>query len=533
MSIPAICHNAHYLFEDGVLEFDSPVEIHVTRFGENMTKINTDWVSSYPNYDISFINPDSYSVFINCNEPISSPHREENLAVIANHQQYDLILTSDKDILEKCPNAVLFPYGTTWLNKGRIDHENSIGHYSPIIDELHKDKKFEVSFLSSFHSRNVEGYHVRKDLWIQKESISIPKLFYSSPRMILPNAPDWYIERIAPFIENPLPEDKKEILFNSQFHVSIESTRFENYFTEKLIDALITKTVPIYWGCTNIQDFFNPNGIIQVSNTNDMIIKINSLTPETYENMLPHIEENFERAKEYAGSFAERVKEKILEDIPKGPLPPKSKKKETDKEKVLNIDDIEKELTIGILSLTERENTLNNLLNHLNRITADNNRGKVEIVVNVDSGEKSVGQKRNEVLEHAKGKFVCYIDDDDMVDENYINIILNTIEENSDLDCIGFSGMYYVNGNPTMLFKHANEYGGHYKDEQGVQHRPVNHLNPVRTELAQQIKFPEKNFGEDSDYCDRLLESGLVKNEVVIDKVMYHYYWNSELTRTH
>ena len=52
-------------------------------------------------------------------------------------------------------------------------------------------------------------------------------------------------------------------------------------------------------------------------------------------------------------------------------------------------------------------------------------------------------------------------------------------------------------------------------------------------ELAQQIGFPEKNFGEDSDYCDRLLESGLLKNEVILDKVMYHYLCNSELTRTH
>ena len=37
--IPAKCLHAHYLFEDGVLEFDEPVEIHVSRFGPNMQKI--------------------------------------------------------------------------------------------------------------------------------------------------------------------------------------------------------------------------------------------------------------------------------------------------------------------------------------------------------------------------------------------------------------------------------------------------------------------------------------------------------------
>jgi len=84
-----------------------------------------------------------------------------------------------------------------------------------------------------------------------------------------------------------------------------------------------------------------------------------------------------------------------------------------------------------------------------------------------------------------------------------------------------------------MIFKHANVYGGHYKDSAGIQHRPINHLNPVRTEIAQRVGFPEKNFGEDSDYCDRLFDTGLLKNEVILDKVMYHYYWASEVTRTH
>ena len=92
--------------------------------------------------------------------------------------------------------------------------------------------------------------------------------------------------------------------------------------------------------------------------------------------------------------------------------------------------------------------------------------------------------------------------------------------------------MYYINGKLVMLFKHANEYGGHYWKE-GIQYRPVNHLNPVRTELAQQIGFPDKNHGEDSDYCDKLFESGLLKNEVILDTVMYHYFFSEEESRTH
>ena len=181
----------------------------------------------------------------------------------------------------------------------------------------------------------------------------------------------------------------------------------------------------------------------------------------------------------------------------------------------------------------ERKAYLNRLLNFINQHTSVEDKAKIEIIVNSDDGTKSVGQKRNEVLDSASGKFVCFVDDDDLIDHSYVRTILDIIENNEDLDCIGFSGMYYVDGKEVMLFKHANEYGGHYKDAMGVQHRPVNHLNPVRTEYARQIRFPEKDFGEDSDYCDRLLESGLIKNEVIINKIMYHYLWSEEGSRTH
>jgi len=546
MSIPAICHNAHYLFEGGVSEFDIPVEIHVTRFSDNMKKISSQEsefelkVSNYPNYNIPFHHPSSFRVFINCNEPATSPHRETNEVVVVNHEQYDLILTSEKSIIENCPNAIFFPYGTTWLNKGGIDDENSLGVYSDTLDVLQDNKDFSLSFLCSFHLRLLEGYEIRKNLWKNKNHITIPKRFYSSKRMIIPNAPEWYVQQLEPYKGYNLPGDNKEILFNSQFHLSIESTKCENYFTEKLIDALITKTVPVYWGCNNIGDFFNERGIISINSSEDAIEKVNQLTFESYEEMKPYIEENFILAKEYASSFAKRVKKTIEENITDekmhqlkhlSPVPFPLQSGSVD---VCDREPNQKILTIGIPSLNERKESLNELLIFMNSNTNKENRqkSKVEIIVNIDDGEKTVGQKRNEILQQAKGKFICYVDDDDKIDEEYINLILKTIEENPELDCIGFTGMYYVNGEPTMLFKHAKEYGGHYKKE-GIQYRPVNHLNPVRTELAQQIGFPEKNFGEDSDYCDRLLESGLVKNEVILDKVMYHYLWNSELTRTH
>ena len=200
-------------------------------------------------------------------------------------------------------------------------------------------------------------------------------------------------------------------------------------------------------------------------------------------------------------------------------------------------DEVEDEkflLSVGIVTLKEREEKLLRLVNKLREHATTDNMEKVELLINSDEGQKPVGQKRNEVLHRAKGRFICFIDDDDLVSDSYINTIVNLIRDNPKLDCIGFTGVFYNNDKPSMTFKHANMYRGNYKDSEGTQYRPANHLNPVRTDIAKQIGFPEKNFGEDSDYSDSLLRSNLIQNEVVIEnEVMYHYLFSKQESKTH
>lgn len=49
------------------------------------------------------------------------------------------------------------------------------------------------------------------------------------------------------------------------FSIIIENNSVDNYFTEKLLNCFAVGTVPIYLGCPNIGEFFNRNGIIEVS----------------------------------------------------------------------------------------------------------------------------------------------------------------------------------------------------------------------------------------------------------------------------
>jgi hypothetical protein len=56
--------------------------------------------------------------------------------------------------------------------------------------------------------------------------------------------------------------DKKDGLFPYKYTLVVENTKKENYLTEKLIDAILSETLPIYWGCPNVFDFFSEKSII-------------------------------------------------------------------------------------------------------------------------------------------------------------------------------------------------------------------------------------------------------------------------------
>ena len=45
-----------------------------------------------------------------------------------------------------------------------------------------------------------------------------------------------------------------------RFHICIENYSFDHYFSEKIIHPLLNNTVPIYWGCKKITEYF-PNKI--------------------------------------------------------------------------------------------------------------------------------------------------------------------------------------------------------------------------------------------------------------------------------
>jgi hypothetical protein len=85
-----------------------------------------------------------------------------------------------------------------------------------------------------------------------------------------------------------------------------------DYFTEKLIDCFLTGTVPIYLGPKQVENYFDPNGIIFFNGDEDLPNILNELTSELYDSKIESIKKNFELAKEYM--FPEKIIQKFLEE---------------------------------------------------------------------------------------------------------------------------------------------------------------------------------------------------------------------------
>ena len=165
----------------------------------------------------------------------------------------------------------------------------------------------------------------------------------------------------------------------------------------------------------------------------------------------------------------------------------------------------------------------NVLLNHLNYlIKKDKYENDVEILFIEDQKQMTIGDKRQRLLEMAKGQMICYIDDDDWVPSYYLKKILEVIKP--DVDCIGFKIDCNINGKQESAIA-SNIYDCWCEDRDGYKHcRTPYHKTPVKRSIALQIGFNrDMRFGEDALYSKQLKQSGLIKKEEFIPFVLYKY----------
>lgn len=203
--------------------------------------------------------------------------------VIKNKELFDVILTWDDKVLNNCENALYLPFGHTWLKPDQYEKNN--------------DKKFEISHLCGNLLKSY-GHSMRHELMARKNEIKIPTNFYQT-------IGDRYNIDDARF-------GKETVFASSQYGIAIENFSHRGFFSEKILDCFLLKTIPIYWGCSNIGDFFDIEGIITFENVDDLIYKVNNLDKDFYNSKKEIIKKNWLSALDFV-YYEKNIVNKVIE----------------------------------------------------------------------------------------------------------------------------------------------------------------------------------------------------------------------------
>lgn len=169
--------------------------------------------------------------------------------------------------------------------------------------------------------------------------------------------------------------------------------------------------------------------------------------------------------------------------------------------------------SILILTQPSRNGYLRRLMEVLEPQVA-NHSDEVEIIIRLCDDSISVGENRQLLREVARGEYSNYIDDDDLIADDYVESILPLMDG---VDYIGFYLHRYDDGNSTLVCKHSIT---------GERNSRISHINPIKTSLALTVTM-SGGFEEDRRWWNALDDSQVVKTEHFLDKEMYFYYYRS------
>jgi len=199
--------------------------------------------------------------------------------ILDNAEKFDLILTWNKELLE-LPNSQEFIFGCCWID----------------WDTFSPEKRKQVSFITSDKGW-APGHQMRLSIWDGLE-----------------DAEDLNGFEILKYMSPPRAPSKNFLFENAKYSITLENQKLENWITEKVIDCFASKTIPIYWGCPNIGEYFNIDGILTFDTLEELKEILDNLEESYYDDHIDIIEENFERSKPY-WDFHARVKQTIQDFI--------------------------------------------------------------------------------------------------------------------------------------------------------------------------------------------------------------------------
>lgn len=151
----------------------------------------------------------------------------------------------------------------------------------------------------------------------------------------------------------------------------------------------------------------------------------------------------------------------------------------------------------------------------------------VEVLSFLDNRMRTIGEKRDALVQMSRGQFVAFCDDDDWVAPEYVRLLTDTIAVATPrTSVITFDQLAVVNGVDAICsfsLKHPNE-----AFKQPSFKRSAWHVCAWRGEMARRVRFPASNYGEDWAWAKHLVLDAT--GEIHISKVLHHYRYNDKVS---
>jgi hypothetical protein len=178
-------------------------------------------------------------------------------------RQFDLVVSCHKGLQH--PNVMYFQQGLPWL-AGMARKPDACGHYDPVAELSYDDfaamppppKQRLISTVVSTISK-ARG-HRKRQRFMELVQQAVQEFdVYGRGR-------------------NPVA-DKKDALLPYTFHLALENSAVDHYWTEKLADSYLCHAFPIYFGAPNLADYFPPDSLmaVDIRKPHDAVARIRQL----------------------------------------------------------------------------------------------------------------------------------------------------------------------------------------------------------------------------------------------------------------
>ena len=202
------------------------------------------------------------------------------------NKDFDLIFTYDTEILNKYDNSRFVPFCADLWYGAKIGG----GILNP---KAYETKTKNVSICSS-DKIQCELHKIRLNLAKKLKKENLADTFGTFDGGNFVNIAD--------------------TLTDYRYSFAIENIIEPYFFTERLLNCFAAMTIPIYIGATEIDKFFNTDGIIQINikDIDNIENILKKCTKEEYESRIPAIIDNYNRVLEYTKIVWDRLYENYL-----------------------------------------------------------------------------------------------------------------------------------------------------------------------------------------------------------------------------